>query len=132
MTKTRILAVPLAALIALGSSAPAVAQVTTGTIVGTVTDAGGVVPGATVTVREVNKGTTSTYVTDATGNYTASFLVPGTYAVEVNVQGFKKSIREGVILQVNQRARIDVTLEVGRLEETMTVVSSAPLVRTDS
>ena len=77
MTKTRILAVPLAALIALGISAPVVAQVTTGTIVGTVTDAGGVVPGATVTVREVNKGTTSTYVTDATGNYTASFLVPG-------------------------------------------------------
>ena len=132
MTKTRIFALPLAAMIALGSSALAVAQVTTGTIVGTVTDAGGVVPGATVTVREVNKGTTSTYVTDETGNYTASFLVPGTYAVEVNVQGFKKSIREGVILQVNQRARIDVTLEVGRLEETMTVVSSAPLVRTDS
>jgi hypothetical protein len=132
MTKTGILALPLAAVIALGSSALAVAQVTTGTIVGTVTDAGGVVPGATVTVREVNKGTTSTYVTDETGNYTASFLVPGTYAVEVNVQGFKKSIREGVILQVNQRARIDVTLEVGRLEETMTVVSSAPLVRTDS
>ena len=56
----------------------------------------------------------------------------GTYAVEVNVQGFKKSIREGIILQVNQRARIDVTLEVGRIEETTTVVSSAPLVRTDS
>ena len=89
-------------------------------------------PGATVTVREVNKGTTSTYVTDETGTYTAPFLVPGTYAVEVNVQGFKKSIREGIILQVNQRARVDVTLEVGRLEETMTVVSSAPLVRTDS
>ena len=132
MTKARLLALVLAAVIALYGSSPVAAQVTTGTIVGTVSDAGGVVPGATVTVREVNKGTTTTYVTDATGNYTASFLVPGTYAVEVNVQGFKKSVREGIILQVNQRARVDVTLEVGRLEETTTVVSEAPLVRTDS
>ena len=80
-------------------AAAANAQVTTGTIIGSVTDSSGVVPGATVTVREVNKGTTSTYVTDETGTYTAPFLVPGTYAVEVNVQGFKKSIREGIILQ---------------------------------
>ena len=114
MTKARLLTLVLAAVIALYGSSPVAAQVTTGTIVGTVSDAGGVVPGATVSVREVNKGTTSTYVTDATGNYTASFLVPGTYAVEVNVQGFKKSVREGINLQVNQRARVDVTLEVGR------------------
>ena len=132
MTKKWIFALPLAALLALGAALPVAAQVTTGTIVGTVSDASGVVPGATITVREVNKGTTNSYVTDATGNYTASFLVPGTYAVEVNVQGFKKSIREGIILQVNQRARVDITLEVGRIEETTTVVSSAPLVRADS
>ena len=132
MTKVRLLALVLAAVIALYGSSPAAAQVTTGTIVGTVSDAGGVVPGATVSVREVNKGTTTTYVTDETGNYTASFLVPGTYAVEVNVQGFKKSVREGINLQVNQRARVDVTLEVGRIEETTTVVSEAPIVRTDS
>ena len=132
MTKARLLALVLAAVIALYGSSPVAAQVTTGTIVGTVSDAGGVVPGATVSVREVNKGTTTTYVTDATGNYTASFLVPGTYAVEVNVQGFKKSVREGINLQVNQRARVDVTLEVGRIEETTTVMSEAPIVRTDS
>src|SRR5262245_44714012 len=131
MTKHWIFALTLASAIVCGGS-PAAAQVTTGTIVGTVTDASGVVPGATVTVREVNKGTTTTFVTDAAGNYTAPFLVPGTYAVEVNVQGFKKAVLEGVILQVNQRARVDVTLEVGRLEETMTVVSDAPIVRTDS
>jgi hypothetical protein len=132
MTTQWILAMLLSAALAVGSAAPIAAQVTTGTIIGTVNDASGVVPGATVTVREVNKGTTSSYVTDATGNYTAPFLVPGTYAVEVNVQGFKKTIREGIVLQVNQRARVDITLEVGRIEETTTVVSSAPLVRTDS
>ena len=110
----------------------AAAQVTTGTIVGTVSDSNGVVPGATVNVREVNKNTTNSFVTDTTGTYTAPFLTPGTYAVEVNVQGFKKWIREGVILQVNQRARVDVMLEVGGIEETTTVVAEAPLLRTDS
>ena len=131
MTKSSVL--PLILVMALGLGAPSLhAQVTTGTIVGTVSDVSGIVPGATVTVRETNKGTTTSYVTDETGSYTAPFLVPGTYAVEVNVAGFKKSIREGIVLQVNQRARVDITLEVGRIEETTTVVSSAPLVRTDS
>jgi hypothetical protein len=50
----------------------AAAQVTTGTIVGTVSDANGVVPGAGVTIREVNQGTANSYVTDETGSYTAA------------------------------------------------------------
>jgi hypothetical protein len=104
MTTRWICATALLAALALGGAAPAAAQVTTGTIIGTIRDAGGVVPGASVTVREVNKGTSSTYTTDGDGNFTAPFLVPGTYAVEVNVQGFKKSVNEGIILQVNQRA----------------------------
>src|SRR4026209_677019 len=114
------------------TSGTAGAQVTTGTIVGAVRDANGVVPGAAVTIREVNKGTADSYVTDEAGAYTAPFLAPGTYTVEVNVQGFRKWRREGVILQVNQRARVDVTLEVGGIEETTTVVAAAPLLRTDS
>jgi len=116
----------------LGSIAVGVAQVTTGTIVGTVRDADGVIPGAVVTIREVNRGTSNSYQTDETGSYTAPFLVPGTYAVEVTVQGFNKWVRDGVVLQVNQRARVDATLEVGTLVETTTVVASAPLLRTDS
>jgi Carboxypeptidase regulatory-like domain/TonB dependent receptor-like, beta-barrel/TonB-dependent Receptor Plug Domain len=108
------------------------AQVTTGAIVGTVSDVNGVVPGATVTIRETGKNTSATFVTDATGNYAAPFLVPGTYAIEVQVQGFKKWVRDGIILQVNQRARVDVALEVGGLEETTTVVASSPVLNTDS
>jgi hypothetical protein len=100
--------------------------------VGTVRDPNGIVPGATVTVREVNRGTSNSYVTDDTGSYTAPFLSPGTYIIEVNVPGFKKWMRDGVVLQVNQRARVDVTLEVGGVEETTNVTAGAPLLRTDS
>ena len=117
---------------ALALAAPTSAQVTTGTIVGTVTDSGGVVPGATVTVRNVNRGTTTTFVTDSAGAFTAPFLVPGTYAIEVEMQGFKKWVRSDIVLEVNQRARVDAQLEVGTLEETTIVVASAPLLRTES
>src|SRR4029079_6405402 len=132
MMKRHFFAAVLSAVIASVWIAPIAAQVTTGTIVGTVTDSNGVVPGANVVIHEVNKGTSETVVTDATGSYTAPFLTPGTYRIEINVSGFKKWVRDGVILQVNQRARVDVALEIGRLEETTTVVASAPLLRTDS
>src|SRR6185503_8116745 len=132
MTKRHAFAILASLAICTIFSAPVAAQVTTGTIVGMVTDAGGVVPGANVTITEVNRGTSDTFVTDSAGGYTAPFLTPGTYRVEVNVTGFKKWVREGIIVQVNQRARVDVTLEIGRLEETTTVVASTPLLRTDS
>ena len=123
---------PLVAVMSIALVTSGSAQVTTGTIVGTVSDSSGIVPGASVTIRDVNKGTSTVVVTDDTGSFTAPFLTPGTYAVEVNVQGFKKWVRDGVILQVNQRARVDVALEVGGIEETTTVVAEAPLLRTDS
>ena len=132
MSKRRSLATALLAATALLTASPAFAQVTTGTIVGTVSDPNGIVPGVNVTIRDENRGTSSTFVTDGTGSYTAPFLAPGTYTVEVGVTGFKKWVRTGVVLQVNQRARVDVTLDVGGIEETTTVVASAPLLRTES
>ena len=132
MTKLRFFVVSLTACLTLSTTLPLAAQVTTGTLVGTVRDQNGIVPGATVIIREQNRGTSASFVTDETGSYTAPFLTPGTYAVEVNVSGFRKWVREGVVLQVNQRARVDVTLEVGGVEETTTVTAEAPLLRTDS
>ena len=119
-------------LVTFLSARPLFAQVATGSIVGTVKDSSGeVVPGAQVTIREVNRNTTSTLVTDASGVYTAPFLVPGTYEVQVELQGFKTWIRPGIILQVTDRVRVDVALEVGTIKEATTVVASAPVVRTD-
>ena len=109
------------------------AQVATGTIVGTVKDAeGGAVAGATVTITEVNKGTRSTATTDATGSYNAPFLIPGAYEVAIEATGFKKLVRRGIVLQVNQRARVDASLALGTFAETTEVTALAPLTRSDS
>jgi Carboxypeptidase regulatory-like domain/TonB-dependent Receptor Plug Domain len=109
------------------------AQVATGSIVGTVVDASGqIVPGAQVTIRNVDRNTTTSIVTDDNGAYSALFLVPGTYEVQVGLQGFKSWRRSGLVLQVNDRLRIDAALEVGGLEEVTTVQASAPVVRSDS
>jgi hypothetical protein len=119
----------LAALLPL----PSAAQVTTGTIVGTVQDQQGAsVPGATVTVTNLGKGTASTYTTDDSGSYVAPFLIPGSYDVAVELAGFRRWVHKGVVLQVNQRARVDATLDVGGLTESTEVVGLAPLTRTDS
>ena len=78
----------LAFLALFSLSTAAVAQVATGSIVGTIVDSSGqVVPGASVTVRNVNQNTTTTLTSDATGVFTALFLVPGTYEVSVELQG---------------------------------------------
>ncbi len=112
---------------------PVMAQVSSGSILGTVHDTTGqVVPAATVTITDQGKGTSTTLQTDATGSYVASFLIPGTYEISVDLQGFKKYLRRGVVLQVNQRARVDITLEIGTLTETTTVEAFAPLVKEDS
>ena len=96
------------------STEPVAAQVTTGTIVGTVTDPGGVVPGATVTITRGQPRHVG-YVRHRRDRHLHGAVPHSRHLpVEVNVSGFKKWVRDGVILQVNQRARVDVTLEVGR------------------
>jgi hypothetical protein len=121
------------ALVALLAGRAGEAQVTTGTITGTVKDPqGAAVPGATVTITEVDKGTVSTYATDNDGAFVAPFLIPGTYDVAVELTGFRRFVHRGVVLQVNQRARVDATLDVGGLTESTEVVGLAPLTRTDS
>jgi hypothetical protein len=128
----RGVAIALSLVVLLGG-AMSEAQVTMGTIVGAVKDQqGAAVPGATVTITEVNKGTTSSYATAADGSFVAPFLIPGTYEVAVELAGFRKYLHRGVVLQVNQRARVDATLEVGGLTEATEVIGLAPLTRTDS
>ncbi|HTZ60406.1 MAG TPA: carboxypeptidase regulatory-like domain-containing protein [Acidobacteriaceae bacterium] len=117
----------------LACSCIAFGQVTTGTILGTVRDStGAVVPGATVTITDTAKGTVSTYTTDSSGDYNAPFLIPGTYSVVVEKGGFKRAVSNNVVLDVDQHARTDFTMQIGQAAETVEVTSAAPLVRLDS
>src|SRR3979411_1836126 len=91
---------------------PVIAQVTTGSILGTVHDStGAVVPNATITITDTAKGTTSTKQTDASGDYNVPFLIPGTYTVSVEMPGFKRSVSSNVVLDIAQKARVDSDLD---------------------
>jgi hypothetical protein len=129
----RVVCVPLLAwLIVVLLAPPLWAQAVTGTLLGSVTDAEGLaIPGATVTITEVNTNIKTNAVTNENGNYVFASLRNGTYRVEAELTGFKKAIRDGVTVQVNTTIRADLKLAVGALEETITVVGETPLLQTD-
>ena len=103
-----------------------------GTLLGTVTDSTGAsVPGATVTVTEVQTGISRSVTTNASGNYVFSNLKDGVYRVEAELSGFRKTVRENVRVDVNTTVRVDLTLQVGSLNEAVTVVQEAPPLQTD-
>ncbi len=111
---------------------PAGAQ-TTATIVGTVTDAsGGVLAGATITVTNVQTGLTRRVSANEHGVYVAPSLPVGQYSVAAEMPGFKKKVLTGIVLQVNQEARLDLVLEVGAVTESVFVTGEAPLLSTES
>ncbi len=119
--------------LAIGCSVALRAQVTSGTITGTVTDSsGGAVAGAQITVHDTGKGTTQQYTTDNAGGYLAPYLTPGTYTVSVEKAGFKRATSAPTLLDVDQTARLDFTLQVGQVSESVVVEASAPLIRSDS
>jgi hypothetical protein len=93
-----------------------------GTITGTVADpAGAVVAGASIEATNIETGGVYPSQTTSTGNYTIAQLPAGTYQVSVNVPGFKKYVRQGIVVQVAQVLRVDVGLEVGSAAESVTV-----------
>ncbi len=110
-----------------------VAQVTTGTIDGSVRDSSGaVIPGATVTVRNIATGISRTVTTDAAGHYNAPQLGLGTYEVAVQAQGFQSNIRSGIEMTVGREAVVDFALQVGAVTEQVTVMGEAPLIQSSS
>ncbi len=108
----------------------AAAQETTGTITGVVTDqSGGVLPGVTVTVQNIDTGLTRTVVTNETGIYNASLLPIGTYKVVFELQGFRTDTRAGIALHVNDRLQIDSRMDVSSLTSTVDVIAGTPIVQ---
>ncbi len=122
----------LIAVLALAAGALQ-AQEARGTLVGRVFDpTGAPVQGAVVVVQNKAMGTSQKLATNEVGFYQASYLIPGAYRVEVELAGFKKSIRDNVDVRVNDRLEVVITLEVGGAEQSVTVVGETPLLNTAS
>ena len=130
MTRQARITYPAALWLALTASLAA-GQTTTATLQGIVRDASrAVLPGATVTLRDVNTGFARTTTSDRAGAYVLSFVPTGTYDLHVDLAGFKTLQREGLRFDVGQQSTIDVTLEIASVVETVTVREQAPLVET--
>jgi len=106
---------------------PAFAQETRSTISGTVRDAQGVIPGASVKVVNVGTGVTQQLTTNNSGYFEAPLLIAGTYEVLVEMTGFKTLRRTGVTLSSGQQLALPLALEIGTIAEEITVTGEAPL-----
>ena len=116
---------------ALLSAAFLSAQEFRATLSGRVKDPSGL-PVAGARVRAVNTDTRLSHqgATQTAGDYVIPFLPPGPYRFEVEAEGFKKFVREGIVLRVDDRITLDVDLQVGALSESVTVKADAPLLET--
>ena len=125
---------PLFALTVLMSvlmAAPAVAQVDTGTLLGTVKDqSGAVLPGATVTITHEGQGITLTTVTRADGTFIFTPIRTGAYTVETEFPGFKKGVRRGIPVPIQDQAVVDFSLQPGGVAEEVVVTGESPLLQT--
>jgi len=123
----------LTILICLVFAVPVWGQKDAGTIVGLVKDnSGAVVADAKVMVTDVDRGTVFNTSTNSTGEYAATPLRIGRYTVTVEKAGFKKAVAGPVPLNVQDRLAVDVTLQLGTINETMVVTGTAPLLETES
>ena len=118
-----------ASLILLANAPQLWSQTTTGTILGTVAGPDEtLLPGVTLTI--INEGTNArrAAVSDRTGNYQVTLLPPGGYRIEAELAGFNRAVRSGIRLQVNQKALVDIALEIGSVDFEVSVVADAPMI----
>jgi hypothetical protein len=123
----------LLALICVSVFTVGVGQAVKGSLLGTITDSNGAAAaGATVTIMETRTNIGATTTTNADGNYVFANVKDGIYRVDVVQKGFKKVVREGVVVDVNTTVRVDLNLQVGDVSESVTVAAdAAPLLQTD-
>ena len=123
----------LTLVLALTLAAPGSAQTFYGSVVGTISDAtGAAVPDVTVVI--INTGTSErrTMTTDESGSYQFVNLVPGQYRLELEKAGFKRFTRGPIQVEVQSAVRIDTSLEVGEVTQTVEVTAETPLLQTEN
>src|ERR1700731_3450808 len=114
-------------------SVSALAQSTTGRILGTLTDqSGAAVAGAPVVITDVQRGTSRSLTTDDSGDFAAPDLPPGIYKIHVEARGFKSVERPNVQIEVASDVRADFSLQPGQISETVTITEDVPLVNPPS
>ena len=119
-----------AALLALAATASA--QDARGSISGRVTDtSGGVLPGVSVTVVNIETNSPTTTTTSDQGRYSVLYLLPGTYRVTATIDGFRTGVNDNILVRVGDKVQYDVTLEPGGVMEEVRVVAE-PLLETGS
>jgi len=112
-------------------SVSAFSQTSQGNIQGTVFDqTGGVIPGAAVTVLDVARGVSRPLTTDNAGQYVAVNVTPGTYTIRAEAKGFRVTEHSGVLVEVGQTIRVDLTLQPGEQTQTVTVTGELPSIDT--
>jgi hypothetical protein len=123
----------LAMLVVLGYANSTQAQEVTATITGTITDpSGAAIPGATVTAKSVERGTTFKDVSNDSGIYRIPQLPVGNYELRVEKDGFQTALHPAFTLVLNQIARVDVELKVGQVTQTVEVTGGAPILKTEA
>ena len=135
MTSHRSTLLVVACVVAtqLGALPTLYGQASTGTITGAVQDAtGAVVPGVTVTLTNPETGWRRDTTSSASGDYTFVFLQPGTYVVEAESPGMQRATIMGIVLQVDQVARVDISMTVGEVTETVEVIADVVALQTDN
>lgn len=130
--KQKISPVALTLLVGCMLSAIAMGQAVYGSIFGTVNDSNGAaVPNATVTITNLGSNTVDSVKTNASGNYNATRLIPGKYRIKVEAQGFKSSVIDSVVVNVDTATSADLALQAGAVSEEVTITAEAPQLKTD-
>jgi hypothetical protein len=131
--KRGVLVAVVAAACLLAAALPSFAQFDTATVLGTVKDnTGGVVPGATVTLTNLDTGVAIVRVSEANGSFEFMTVRIGRYKLTAELQGFATALADNLQVTVGARQRVDLQLSPGQLTETVEVVAASTLLETDS